>query len=124
MADSQSYERARRMRRSLTPPEAQLWAILKGRKLAGLKFRRQHPIGPYILDFYCAEAKLAVEVDGSLHWNPDQMSHDRRRTAWLKTQGVEVLRLASIDVGKEMEGVLGLIRLKAGDRVRGGTVDV
>ncbi|MGO4409676.1 MULTISPECIES: endonuclease domain-containing protein [unclassified Brevundimonas] len=110
MADSMSHERARNMRRALTPPEAQLWAQLKGRKLEGLKFRRQHPIGPYILDFYCAERELAVEVDGMIHDDADQVRHDERRTAWLAAQGVSMLRVASCDVRNDVEGVLNAIR--------------
>ena len=110
MADSISHERARHMRRALTPPEAQLWAQLKGRKIEGLKFRRQHPVGPYILDFYCAELVLAVEVDGMIHGEADQVRHDVRRTAWLATKGVAVLRIASCDLRDDVEGVLNAIR--------------
>lgn len=110
MADSISYERARKMRRSLTPPEAQLWKQLKGRNLDGLKFRKQHPVGPYILDFYCAEAKLAVEVDGLIHGDPDQARHDARRTEWLSGRGIAVLRVQASDVRTEVEGVLNAIR--------------
>ena len=110
MADSISHERARTMRRGLTPPEAQLWAQLKGRKLEGLKFRRQHPIGPYILDFYCAELELALEIDGMIHGDAGQARHDERRTAWLATKGVSILRVASCDVRDDVEGVLNAIR--------------
>jgi len=110
MADSISHKRARTMRRALTPPEARLWVQLKGRKLEGLKFRRQHPAGPYILDFYCPEQGLAVEVDGMIHGDADQARHDERRTAWLTTKGISVLRVASCDVRDDVEGVLNAIR--------------
>ncbi|MNR36116.1 hypothetical protein D3C85_1540080 [compost metagenome] len=110
MADSISYERARQMRRALTPPEAQLWFQLKGRKLDELRFRKQHPVGSYILDFYCAEAKLAVEVDGMVHGDPDQARHDVRRTEWLAERGIAVLRVQASDVRTELEGVLNAIR--------------
>ncbi len=113
MADSISYERARLMRRALTPPEAQLWNQLKGRSLEGLKFRKQYPIGPYILDFYCAAAKLAVEVDGLIHGDPDQTRHDEKRAGWLHQQGIGVLRVAACDVRDELEGVLNAIRYAA-----------
>ena len=116
MADSISHERARTMRRALTPPEARLWAQLKGRKLEGLKFRRQHPVGPYILDFYCPEQGLAVEVDGMIHGDAEQLRHDARRTTWLATKGVSVLRIASCDVRNDVEGVLNAIRNAAGKR--------
>ena len=83
---------------------------MKGRKIEGLKFRRQHPVGPYILDFYCAELALAVEVDGMIHGEADQVRHDVRRTAWLATKGVAVLRITSCDVRDDVEGVLNAIR--------------
>ncbi len=109
MADGLSFTRAKAFRRAMTPPEARLWNALKAARLRGLKFRRQHPIGPYILDFYCAEAKLAVEVDGGVHDRPEQIAHDRRRTAWLAGCGIKVIRLRAIHVKDELEGVLGFI---------------
>jgi len=109
MADAKSYEPARDFRANLNPPEARLWLSLRGRRLDGLKFRRQHPIGPYILDFYCAAAKLAVEVDGAIHDVEDQIRHDQRRTTWLAQRGVRVIRLRPADVKDEIEGVLGFI---------------
>ena len=111
--------RARVQRRALTPPEARLWVCLRRRNLAELKFRRQHPIGPYVLDFYCAVAKLAVEVDGTSHDHPDRIDHDRLRTAWLATQGVTVLRLAAEDVRVNLDGVLFAIRVVAEAGARG-----
>ncbi len=112
----EAYRRASRMRRALTPPEARLWTQLKGGGLEGLKFRRQHPVGPYILDFYCHAACLAVEVDGAAHDDPDQIAHDARRTAWLKVQGIEVLRVRATDVRDHLDGVLAVILLRATGR--------
>ncbi len=109
MPDGISYTRARAMRRKMTPPEARLWVCLRGSRFRGLKFRRQHPVGPYILDFYCAAARLAVEVDGAVHTTEEQAAHDRRRTAWLAGQGVKVIRLRAEDVRTQLEGVLGFI---------------
>ena len=109
MADSKSHERARMFRRELTPPEARLYVELRGRKLRGLKFRRQHPIGPYILDFYCAAAKLAVEVDGASHLTAEQGAHDQRRTAWLAGQDIKVLRISASDVRDHLVDVLAWI---------------
>ena len=103
----------------MTPPEARLWVCLRRRGLADLKFRRQHPIGPYVLDFYCAEARLAVEIDGAVHDDPDRMAHDRRRSAWLETRGIAVMRLSAEDVRINLEGVLASIRSAAEDRKRG-----
>ena len=107
------------MRRALTPPEDRLWVCLKARELGGLKFRRQHPVGTYVLDFYCPAAKLAVEVDGQIHSETDQADRDRRRTAWLATQGIAVLRIAAEDVRTNLDGILTWIRLNAEERVRG-----
>ena len=117
MADGKSYERAKAFRKALTPPEARLWLNLKGRKLRGLRFRKQHPIGPYILDFYCAEASVAVEVDGSGHELPDRIAHDRRRTLWLDGRGIRVIRIAARGVLGEIEGVLGFIGCACEDRL-------
>jgi very-short-patch-repair endonuclease len=95
-----------------------LWARVRGRSLGGFKFRRQHPIGPYVLDFYCAEANLAVEVDGQMHMEGERLQKDAVRTAWLSTRGIAVFRIAAEDVRTNLEGVLTSIRTKAEDRVR------
>ena len=106
MPTRETVEKARDLRRRLTPPEARLWFALKGEKLEGIKFRRQHPVGPYVLDFYCAAARLAVEVDGQGHDNPDQAAHDARRTQWLETQSIAVMRIVAEDVRVNLDGVL------------------
>lgn len=111
-----TVERARALRRRLSPPEARLWVRLRGRKLGGLKFRRQHPIGPYILDFYCAEARLAVEVDGQCHDQPERIAHDRRRTAWLRKQNIRVMRLAAESVRAHLDDVMEFIARTARER--------
>ncbi|MBX9707698.1 MAG: endonuclease domain-containing protein [Caulobacteraceae bacterium] len=111
--------RARVSRRTLTPPEARLWVSLKGKQSAGLKFRRQHPLGAYVLDFYCPEARLAVEVDGQQHGDPERSEHDRRRTAWLAKQDIQVLRVSAEDVRVNLDGVLTWIRTNAETRIRG-----
>lgn len=103
--------RARKLRRTLTLPEVILWQAIRGRKLGGVRFRRQHPVGPYVLDFYCEGARLAVEVDGVSHEHPDRIRHDARRTAWLNLRGITVYRIAARDVLGNLEGVL--VSLKA-----------
>ncbi|MES2860931.1 MAG: endonuclease domain-containing protein [Pseudomonadota bacterium] len=103
----------------MTPPEARLWLCLRAKQLGGLKFRRQHPIGPYVIDFYCPEARMAVEVDGQQHGDADQSAHDARRTEWLTTQSVFVLRIAAEDVRINLDGILTWIRTNAEERVRG-----
>lgn len=109
MADSLSHIRAKAMRRQMTPPEARLWQAVRAGRMNGLKWRRQHPVGPFILDFYCAVAALAVEVDGAVHDDPDQIARDRRRTAWLERQGLKVIRIASVDVRDDLDGVLDYV---------------
>ena len=85
-------ERARRLRRRLTRSEARLWNWLRDRKFSGFKFRRQHPVGRYVLDFYCRALKLAIEVDGSQH-RIALVEYDSARTIELKTYGISVLRI-------------------------------
>ncbi|MGV9007050.1 MAG: endonuclease domain-containing protein [Brevundimonas sp.] len=109
MVARRTVDRARVLRRQLSPPEARLWCCLRGGQLNGWKFRRQHPIGPYILDFYCPAARLAIEVDGQGHDHSEQMAHDRRRTVWLHGQGLRVIRLAAEDVRVNLDGVLAFI---------------
>ena len=90
-----TLKRARRLRKTLTPQELGLWLRLKNRQLGGFRFRRQHPLGPYILDFYCADRRLAVEIDGEVHSQPDQIAHDRRRDAYFLDKGIDTLRLSA-----------------------------
>ena len=101
-----SVSRARILRRALTPPEARLWVHLRRRALDGLKFRRQHPAGVYMLDFYCAEAMLAVEVDGESHSQAEAVEHDNRRTEWLNARGISVLRIPARGVLSELAAVV------------------
>jgi len=97
--------KARALRRALTPPEARLWQILRARP-AGLKFRHQHPAGPFVLDFYCAAAKLAIEIDGVAHEMGDNPARDERRDAWLRERGYRVLRIPAVELRDNAEGVL------------------
>jgi len=99
-------DRAKVLRRALTQPERTLWALLR-RNERGLHFRRQHPTGPYILDFYCAAAKLAVEVDGPAH--ADQQDRDQRRSDWLASEGIRVIRFTVDDVERRPAFVLAAI---------------
>jgi len=96
---------AKRLRQEMTPPEIALWLALR-RKEAGVRFRRQHPAGIYVLDFYCAPAKLAIEVDGEAHSRGDRPERDAVRDAWLAARGVRVLRYAARDVLANLEGVV------------------
>jgi very-short-patch-repair endonuclease len=105
MAGRQILTRAKQLRRQLTLPEGLLWQFLRSRP-GGFKFRRQHPIGSYVLDFFCREAGLAIEVDGQAHSMGDNPRRDRRRDAWLQEQGIRTLRIAASDVLDEMEAVM------------------
>ncbi len=96
----------RRLRADATDAEALLWRLLRSRQLAGVKFRRQHQFGPYILDFYSHEAKLALELDGHGHAQPEQRARDDERTAFLASHGLTVLRFANTAVLQETESVL------------------
>jgi very-short-patch-repair endonuclease len=107
---------ARRLRRNATIPERMLWNRLRGGGLAGLKFRRQQPIGPYIVDFFCHEVALVVEVDGRSH--DGRGKEDSQREAFLrKQQRLQVLRVSNDDVLKETESVLLAILRAAGKEV-------
>jgi very-short-patch-repair endonuclease len=98
--------RARIMRREPTPAERVLWQALRDKQLHGLKFRRQVPLGPYIVDFYCSAARLVVEVDGVVHADS---TTDPVRDEWLRAQGLHVLRFWNDEVLKNLDGVLIVI---------------
>jgi very-short-patch-repair endonuclease len=98
---------AKQLRRTLTPAEQQLWQALRGGKLAGLKFRRQHPVGNFILDFYCAVHKLVVEVDGEIH--ETQIEYDAARTTELESYGYKIVRFTNEVVLHQLETVLAEI---------------
>ncbi|QUM72589.1 endonuclease domain-containing protein [Sphingopyxis granuli] len=96
--------KAQRFRREATPSERILWRALSRRQLEGWKFSRQMPIGPYVADFLCREAKLVVELDGISH--ESRQDEDRRRDGYLRAQGYQTLRFANADVVSNLEGVL------------------
>ncbi|HMP66736.1 MAG TPA: endonuclease domain-containing protein [Pyrinomonadaceae bacterium] len=100
----------RELRKNLTPAEAAFWKLVKGSKLEGRKFVRQHSVGNYILDFYCASEKLAIELDGARHFSGEGAAEDRERTAWLKSRGISVVRFENREVFEETEWVLDVIR--------------
>ena len=101
--------RVRELRKDATNPEKLMWSLLRNRVLDGAKFRRQHPHKGYILDFYCHQAKLAIELDGSGHLEDKQIQHDEERTKILEEDGVKVLRFWNSDVSNDTETVLGEI---------------
>ncbi|SMQ85563.1 Very-short-patch-repair endonuclease [Devosia lucknowensis] len=95
---------ARKLRREQTPPERKFWAILHPWREAGLHWRRQAPIGPYVVDFVCKGKKLIVEIDGDTHYSEAGLAHDERRTAFLEGRGYRVLRFTNGEVSSP-EGV-------------------
>lgn len=95
---------AHELRQPQTPAEQKLWSCLRNRQLNGLKFRRQHPIGKFIIDFYCAEAKLCIEVDGDSH--AEQIEYDQARTEYLNERGYTVMRFTNRAVFNQCEAVL------------------
>jgi very-short-patch-repair endonuclease len=102
---------ARRLRQALTPAEVKLWSALRRRQLAGLKFRCQHPVGQFILDFYCPTCKLVVEVDGKIH--EQQTEYDQARTHYLQAYGYRILRFSNQQVFSDLEAVLDEIKAVA-----------
>lgn len=106
-----STERARELRGKSTIPERILWGLLRARRLGGLKFRRQVPVGPYVVDFYCAGHQLVVELDGQSH--DGQSESDAKRSAFLELQGLRVIRVTNSELAKNPEGVARFILSQA-----------
>ena len=100
-------ERRKLLRNNSTMAEVKLWNELKGRKAGGLKFRRQQGVGTYILDFYCPELKLGVELDGNSH--EMKQEYDKERTLFLNSQGIEVLRFTNVQVLSHVTSVVNEI---------------
>ncbi len=107
--------RARRLRRDMPPAERAVWSVLRGRGLAGWKFRRQVPIGPYICDFVCAECRVVLELDGDSHAGRE--AYDQRRDAFLRAKGYRVLRVNNTDVADDLEGVMDWLMSQLGSRI-------
>jgi very-short-patch-repair endonuclease len=103
-ATDRAYKTAKRQRRDMSLPEALLWQRLR-RSPCGVSFRRQHPIGCYVLDFYCPAIKLAIEIDGIAHDMGERPERDEIRTAWLEAQGLQVMRIAARDVLRDPDKI-------------------
>ena len=106
--------KARSLRCQMNWAEKVLWKKLRDRKVSAFKFRRQYPCGPYFLDFYCPELKLAIELDGDTHGNPEQQMRDRRRDAYLEKHSVRVLRFWNREIRENLDGVMMVIREEVG----------
>jgi very-short-patch-repair endonuclease len=100
------------MRREPTYPEYRLWMKVRARQIGGLYFRRQYPLGPYILDFYCGQAKLAIELDGVSH--DERVAGDIERTKFINANGVRVIRFTDDEVLRNLDNVLHVIASECG----------
>jgi very-short-patch-repair endonuclease len=113
---AKSIERARSLRKTMSPPELALWLQLRALRAEGWHFRRQAPEGPYFLDFVCRRAMLILEVDGGQHGSDDQIEHDRERDAYLERKGFRVLRFWSNNVMDSIDTVMTIVRDTLGAR--------
>lgn len=115
-----NHKRLKHVRRALrqraTPAERRLWQMLRRRQLGGLRFRRQYSIGRYVLDFYCPERHLAIELDGASHEDPARRAHHAEREAFLRSRGVRVLRFENRLVFEQPEVVAEAIQFALGGR--------
>ena len=111
MRDSEAWSvrPARRLRREMTNAEVILWSRLRQNCVSGMRFRRQHPIGPYIADFACLLPKLVIEVDGDTHSRDAELRHDRTRDAFMRARGWRIFRITNQDVYKNLGSVLDQI---------------
>ncbi len=106
----------RRLRKEATDAERRIWSLLRARRMAGLKFFRQYGVGPYVLDFYCPERRLAIEVDGDQHADARGREHDCDRASYLRQLGIRIVRFWNNDVLKNTEGVVERITYEIGSR--------
>ena len=116
-ANPKSYKIARQLRNEPTPTERRLWMVLCGNKLGGVKFRRQHAIGKYAVDFCSVKRKLTIELDGSQHL--EQSEYDIQRTAYLESQGYKVIRFWNAQVLNDIEGVICSIEAALNSKLSG-----
>ena len=110
----------RELRKHPTPSEDLLWQALRNRRLTGLKFLRQHPFGPSIVDFYCHEKRLVVEVDGGIHLNKDIQEYDKSRQEFIELYGVKFFRCTTEQVEHDLEAVLAGILMATGQTLVSG----
>lgn len=110
---NRSSEREKRtiLRNNMTTAEQKLWKQIKNRKLFGVKFRRQYSIGPYIVDFFATQHKLAIEVDGAIHLNRESIEYDAFRDEYLKSMGIRVLRFSNEKIEQDIDRTLEMIKL-------------
>ncbi len=113
--DALTYRRG--LRQTSTPAERRLWTVFRAGRLDGLHVRRQHTAGSYVLDFHCPEARLAIELDGSVHDDPARAAYDARRQTWLAAEGIDVVRFENGEVFSGIEAVAAAILATARSRI-------
>ena len=106
-------DKRKNLRNKSTKTEIAVWSQLKGKKLMELKFRRQFSVGPFIVDFYCPELKLALEIDGESHFTKEAIIYDKKREEYIKQFGIHFLRVTNDDVFEDLEAVIGRIGIFA-----------
>ncbi|WP_291861817.1 endonuclease domain-containing protein [Marinilabilia sp.] len=106
------FEKAKGLRKNMTPAELKLWEYIKDNQILGLRFRRQHPIDIFIADFYCHKIKLVVEIDGEIHNNKENCDYDENRTAEMQRYGIIVIRFTNEEVINDINRVLLLLKKK------------
>ncbi len=109
--------RARSLRREMTRAEELLWKQIRRKQIAGVRFRRQHPVGRFIADFYCHEARLIIEVDGGYHLDRDQAEYDKGRTHELSEMGIMVIRFTNEEVESNIKSVMDSIKKTLAERL-------
>ncbi len=108
---SQVKNKRQKLRNNLTKPEEVLWYYIRKRQILGIKFRRQCSIGKYIVDFYSFEKKLAIEIDGDSHFESKEAEkHDKDRTKFIESQGIQVIRFFNTDIMKNIEGCIEVLK--------------
>jgi len=108
-AKKYTFQTAKKLRKESTHTEKILWKILRSRKFNKYKFRRQHPVGRYVADYYCHQSKLVIELDGEVHEDEEQKYYDIERDKFMEEMGLNVLRIKNEDVTERLESVLELI---------------
>jgi very-short-patch-repair endonuclease len=116
-ADQETIELAKHLRKKSTPTEKLLWERLRRNNISGVKFRRQHPIGFYIADFYCHELQLVIEIDGPIHNTAQHKEYDFNRDAEMERMGVQILRFTNNEVKNQIDKVMNKIRQEIKSRL-------
>lgn len=119
---NKNKELRKELRNNQPKAEQLLWKKLKAKRFLDLKFRRQHGIGPFVVDFYCSELRLVVEIDGDSHFNDESLLKDNSRTAFIEKEGIEVLRFTNTDVYKNIDSVLEELKIYIENKLKSESI--